>query len=1803
MTSTRRARSELFRRTVSAVTLVAFVVSQTGALAGPIADPAAPIGFRPSVSTTPSGASVVNIVAPSAAGTSHNKYSTFEVGAKGVVLNNSLGAGASVLAGALGANPNLSGAFATVILNEVTGSGASGLGGPLEVFGHAASVIVANPNGITCAGCSFINAPRILLTTGAPFYTGSTLGFEVTGGAIGVSGTGLDGSGLTRLDLIGGTLAIDAPVTGAQQLNLLAGRLKVDYVTGAVTPTFGASGSGYAIDASALGSLQAGQIRLQATDAGVGVRALGGVAATADDLVLAASGEIQVAGATATRDFVVTAGAFAASATNSVGRDFTATVTSFTNEGSVSAGRAVQIDATGSVTNSGNLESGGAADVTAGGAFTNRGSLAAQNDLNVSGTSVANITGAVLSRSGVLAVTTPGAIDNTAGSLSGAEVTLSGASLDNSGGFVFSEGKASVAVSGPLTNAAGQVLTGGDLAISAGALDNRGGIALGRDVTLAVASLDNSANGRVAADRDLAITAAGSVHNAGGTLSANRDTRLTTQSLANESGSVTAVGNLALAATSSLTGAGLIGANGTVTLTGGTLAPGGDLVAGGDLRVDAQAFNTAAAARVFGDATIRGGSVTNSGSLGSRGAIDIDVTGAVTNSGVLAANTDLTIAAATIANQPNASMLALGNQTLRAGAVTNTGGTIQAGHDLTIDAQTLANQRGPVTTVYSATDARGSAGGLFGSRPTGDLWQSWSQTETTGPAQLLAGNNLVLSVGTGLNDASLYAAGNNVSISGDAFTNQSHQLLITTYHTWYRWKSKLLGRKEAVTDVYYSWSGTPSTLQAGSELKIALTGTLNNSGNLIAHSVNAAAQNINTGIFDYYAQTPPTVEPKSAIDLSQYGSLPTGPNQLFTENRDPASRFLIGIDPSLPLSNLVLLSPEYFAQRLGQAEGANRFYADPFAEAALLRAAALAQTGRAYFVADAATDEAQRLALYEAALRFADTHPGLVLGEAFTPELIAQLDAPVLWYVRNQDGILVPTVYLPQLARENLANVQGGLLQANDIQLAAIATIDNTGFIAGQRVSLQASELINQKRSADVGRIVRHEKDYWYEITGDTVQPGGFITAAALEINAERLTSISGEFYQAGEEVSGQLRGELGERATFSENRDNLDTQTHQYKKDPTEQIVIAAVAIALSIITYGAASALIGSMAGAGAGSGSFFAAAGTAAGSAGAGLGNVVLASAISGMAANTATQLMATGSVDVGNVLKAGLTSGLTAGLTRGIGDAIGNQTLGASREIAGSTGDLVKSGAATTDLGDKIVGYTIRAAITSGTNQAIYGNDAGSFGTAFLNSWVASAAADSAKFVGESTQPLSLENIAAHALVGCAAAAASGGDCGAGALGAAAAATVNPILDKYDFVSQEDGAVRSAQVAAIATVVSGTAANATGQDIATSIQGAQNETLNNYLAQAQRIRFAREFGDCPNSVCKVLVGAKYGLIDKGQDAAYTAGFVAGVPGELAIGVYDLVKTLKDPTSFIAAMKVFLESDNKLGLIKDGVVTDFKERLATYEKAYESGGIGAAEAGFEAGRLFTLVVTSVAGIPALARASVTVPTTLVRGLGKVAAAVAEDMVRSGPRAQRGGSIGNVAARSEGKTDVSLAPDRAPMAPLVTGRIDIANMEGSMSFRGPDIGTLVRNDGQLGEFLGGQVLKSVSEIDFRSIQNPSGHGIDLVGVDSTNQTIVHLQVKTSTLTGQARIPGEMPTDYQRWVTDAAGGTLNGQRLDSATTQFAQTLEDLRVVQHYRVEHRVLDVSIPPQGQAGSTTMTLSPWPRPPGIMSPNRP
>ena len=119
------------------------------------------------IDVTSSGTPIVNIATPRADGTSYNVFSKLNVGKEGLVFNNSAEIGRSQIAGQILANSRLKGSgAASLILNEVTGGTRSDLRGALEVFGGRAALVIANPSGITCDGCGFINVSRASLSTG-----------------------------------------------------------------------------------------------------------------------------------------------------------------------------------------------------------------------------------------------------------------------------------------------------------------------------------------------------------------------------------------------------------------------------------------------------------------------------------------------------------------------------------------------------------------------------------------------------------------------------------------------------------------------------------------------------------------------------------------------------------------------------------------------------------------------------------------------------------------------------------------------------------------------------------------------------------------------------------------------------------------------------------------------------------------------------------------------------------------------------------------------------------------------------------------------------------------------------------------------------------------------------------------------------------------------------------------------------------------------------------------------------------------------------------------------------------------------------------------------------------------------------------------------------------------------------------------------------------------------------------------------------------------------------------------------------
>lgn len=308
--STVFARS-LPRRITAAITAFAFLVQAVSpGFAQTVTPDAAAGANRPAVGAARNGVPIVNIVRPNSSGLSHNKYTDFNVGTRGLILNNSDAAGRSVLGGMILANPNLVGrAQARVILNEVTSSNRSLLQGYQEVFGGRADLILANPNGITCDGCGFINTPRATLTTGTPVLDPTTralMGFDVNRGVIDVAALGLDASTVDYFDIVSRSVQINGAIHG-RDLGIFAGRNAFDYLARTATAhATDASGKPeFGIDSSMLGGMYAGKIKLVGTEKGVGVRAPSKMSASAGGMTITADGRLVMRGRASAKTRVV----------------------------------------------------------------------------------------------------------------------------------------------------------------------------------------------------------------------------------------------------------------------------------------------------------------------------------------------------------------------------------------------------------------------------------------------------------------------------------------------------------------------------------------------------------------------------------------------------------------------------------------------------------------------------------------------------------------------------------------------------------------------------------------------------------------------------------------------------------------------------------------------------------------------------------------------------------------------------------------------------------------------------------------------------------------------------------------------------------------------------------------------------------------------------------------------------------------------------------------------------------------------------------------------------------------------------------------------------------------------------------------------------------------------------------------------------------------------------------------------------------------------------------------------------------
>jgi len=712
-------------------------------------------GPSPTIDQSANGRPVVQIVTPNAAGLSHNRYDQFNVDKNGVILNNSPVITQTQLGGLIQGNANITpGASAKVILNEVMSTNRSVLNGFIEVAGQRANVIVANPNGISVGGLGFINASRAVLTSGTPTFggDGSLAAFRVSKGDITVGGDGQSGginaTGADQLDLIARSVQVNDALW-ANQLNVVAGSNEVNYANLGVQVIAGEGNNPtVGIDSAALGGMYAQKIMLIGTEAGIGVRTLGTISASAGDITIDSHGKISLHGQTNAKGQLQLRSDDDINNTGTLYGQQAVTIASskqVSNSGTLAAFNHLTINA-GSIRSSGVLGAGinsvgqatepGALTLNSSGLITTTGQNLAGSHIAFTGAGITftdattgaktsangtvtltatagdiNHAGATLAANGMATLTATGNIINDAGMMNAGQLALRSAALSNVNGTLMQSGTGNtqITTTGEWNNNGGKLVSNGqDLQVQTGSLNNLGGTishAGTGALTITTGALDNT-EGNIEALAGMDITAddlintAGTIQNLGAAdFNLHVNQRLFNTRAGNIGGFIGSAGNLYVQA-------------GDIDNTGSTLYSANNLTLGSDADL-----------------------INQSGVIQSGGALHVGAAGNITNQlGKIEAN-------GTNPSDPTAPSLVL------------------SGHSIDNTSGRIANSSTGGTSIASASTISNDAGMIGGN---GDVLLNAAVLSNNRQGQVIAGNDLNLQIAQQLNNAQgkLYAAKN-----------------------------------------------------------------------------------------------------------------------------------------------------------------------------------------------------------------------------------------------------------------------------------------------------------------------------------------------------------------------------------------------------------------------------------------------------------------------------------------------------------------------------------------------------------------------------------------------------------------------------------------------------------------------------------------------------------------------------------------------------------------------------------------------------------------------------------------------------------------------------------------------------------------------------------------------------------------------------------------------------------------------------------------------------------------------------------
>ena len=187
------------------------------------ADASASVLYRPILDTAPNGIPLVQIAEANQNGVSRNLYTDFNINQQGLILNNATKYELTQLGGYIDRNDRLAGNGARIILNEITTTKPTSLNGFLEVAGNRASVVIANPNGITVNGFGCINtANATLASANVMNWQNGNITFAVPRNYFTVEGQGINAGANTNLSIIGDNLNVNQSEIWANKIQLSA---------------------------------------------------------------------------------------------------------------------------------------------------------------------------------------------------------------------------------------------------------------------------------------------------------------------------------------------------------------------------------------------------------------------------------------------------------------------------------------------------------------------------------------------------------------------------------------------------------------------------------------------------------------------------------------------------------------------------------------------------------------------------------------------------------------------------------------------------------------------------------------------------------------------------------------------------------------------------------------------------------------------------------------------------------------------------------------------------------------------------------------------------------------------------------------------------------------------------------------------------------------------------------------------------------------------------------------------------------------------------------------------------------------------------------------------------------------------------------------------------------------------------------------------------------------------------------------------------------------------------------------------